>query len=91
MVSLYATLNKEMRGSLLPECEQEKQKVVPHRKRRNGNSDSDDGSSISKKEEIENCEPLLFYKQPRPVVTKNFFAPLRAVPMEGAEVCGFRQ
>jgi hypothetical protein len=24
----------------------------------------------------------------RPVVTKNLFAPLRAIPMEGAEMCG---
>jgi hypothetical protein len=33
------------------------------------------------------CTPLQVYQKPRPVVTKNFFAPLRAVPMEGEEVC----
>jgi hypothetical protein len=36
---------------------------------------------------MEKCRPLLVYQKPRPVVTKNFFAPLRVLPMEGAEVC----
>jgi hypothetical protein len=34
------------------------------------------------------CAALLVYKQPRPVVTKNFFAVLRSLPKEGAEVRG---
>jgi hypothetical protein len=88
MLRIYATIHREMRQSLLPECEQEKEEAVPHRKRRKGNRDSDDGSSISKRENTENCAPLPVYKQPRSVVTKNLFAPLRAVPMEDAEVCG---
>jgi hypothetical protein len=49
---------------------------------------TDDGSSISKREAVEKCRPLPVYQKPQPVVTKNFFAPLRAVPMEGAELCG---
>jgi hypothetical protein len=59
----------------------------PHSKHRKIISDSDDGSSISKREATEKCRPLLVYQKPRPVVTKNFFAPLRAVTMKGAEVC----
>jgi hypothetical protein len=64
-----------------------KEEAEPHSKRRKRNSDSDDGSSISKREATEKCRPLPVYQMPRPVVTKNFFAPLWAVPMKGAEVC----
>jgi hypothetical protein len=76
-----------MEDSLLQECAQGKEEAVPHSKRRKRNSNSDDGSSISKREATEKCRPLPVYQKPRPVVTKNFFAPLRAIPMEGAEVC----
>jgi hypothetical protein len=37
---------------------------------------------------MEKCRPLPVYQKPRPVVTKNFFALLRVIPMEGVEVCG---
>jgi hypothetical protein len=76
-----------MEESPLPECAQGKEEAEPHSKRRKRNNDSDNGSSISKREATEKCRPLPVYQKPRPVVTQNFFAPLRTVPMEGAEVC----
>jgi hypothetical protein len=75
-----------LKDSLLPECAQGKVEDVPHRRRRKRNSDSDDGVSINKREATEKSRPLPVYQKPRPMVTKNFFALLRAVPMEGAEV-----
>jgi hypothetical protein len=76
-----------MEESLLPECAQGKEAAQPHRKHRKRNNDSDDSRSIIKREATEKCRPLPVYQKPRPMVTKNFFAPLRAVPMEGAKVC----
>jgi hypothetical protein len=76
-----------MKESLLPECSQGKEEAEPHSKRRKRNNDSDDGSSISKREPTEKCRPLPVYQKPQPVIKTIFFAPLRAVPMEGAEVC----
>jgi hypothetical protein len=76
-----------MEDSLLPECAQGKEEAEPHSKRRKRNSDSDNGSSISKREATEKYRQLSVYQRPRPVVTNNFFAPLRAVPMEEAEMC----
>jgi hypothetical protein len=76
-----------MEDSLLPECAQGKEEAETQSKRRKRNSDSDDGSSISKREATEKCRPLPVYQKSRPVVTKNLFAPLRPVHMEGAEVC----
>jgi hypothetical protein len=76
-----------MDNRLLPESAQGKEEAEAHSKRRKRNSDSDDDSSISKREATEKCRPLPVYQKPRSVVTKNFFAPLRIVPMEGAEVC----
>jgi hypothetical protein len=76
-----------MENSLLPECAQVKEEAEPHSKHQKRNSDSNDGSSISKREATEKCRPLPVHEKPRPVVTKNFYPPLRAVPMEGAEVC----
>jgi hypothetical protein len=76
-----------MEGSLLPECAQGKEQAGPQRKLRKRNSDSDDGSSISKRKAAEKYRPLPVYQKPLAVVTKNFFAPLRAVTMQGAEVC----
>jgi hypothetical protein len=35
---------------------------------------------------MDKSRPLPVYQKPRPVAIKIFFAPLRAVPMEGAEV-----
>jgi hypothetical protein len=87
MLRLYTATHREMKESLLPECAQGKEETEPHSKRRKRNNDSDYGSSVSKREATEKCRPLQVYQKPRPVVTKNFFAPLRAVPMEGAEVC----
>jgi hypothetical protein len=87
MLRLYTATHREMEDSLLPECAQGKEEATPHSIRRKRNSDSDEGSSISKGEATEKCRPLPVYERPRPVVTKNVFAPLRAVPMEGAEVC----
>jgi hypothetical protein len=76
-----------MEDSLLPDCAQGKEEAEPHSKSRKRNSNPDDGSNISKREVTEKYRPLLVYQKPRPVVTKNFFAPLRAIPREGAEVC----
>jgi hypothetical protein len=67
-------------------CTRKKQ-AEPQSKRRKRNNDSDDGSSISKREATEKYTPLPVYQKRRPVVTKNYFAPLRAVPMQGEEVC----
>jgi hypothetical protein len=85
MLRLYAATHGEMEDSLLPECTQGKYEAAPHSKRRKPNSYSDHGSSISKREATEECRPL---PKPRPMVIKNFFAPRRAVPMEGVEMCG---
>jgi hypothetical protein len=87
MLRLYTAAQSEMEDSLLPECAQGEEEAEPHSKRRKINSYSDDGSSNSKREATEKCRPLPVYQKPRPVVTKNFFAQLRAVAMEGAEVC----
>jgi hypothetical protein len=73
--------------SPLPECAKGKDEAESHNKRLKGDSDSDDGSNISKREATEKYRPLPVYQKPPSVVTKNFFASLRAVPMEGAEVC----
>jgi hypothetical protein len=88
MLRLYAAIHREMEDSLLPECTQEKEEATPRNKRRKRNSDPDDGSSISKREATEKCRPLPVYQKPRSVVRNNFFDPLRAVPLVGAEVCG---
>jgi hypothetical protein len=87
MLRLYAAIQREMEDSLLPEYAQAKEEAAPRSKLRKRNSDSDDGSSISKKEATEKCRPLQVYQKPRPVLTSKFFPPLRAIPMEGAEVC----
>jgi hypothetical protein len=79
--------HREMEDSLLPECAQRKEEAEPHSKGRKSNSDTDDGSSISKMEAREKCRPLPIYQRQRPVVRKNYYAPLMTVPMEGAEVC----
>jgi hypothetical protein len=88
MLQPYAEIHREMEDSLLPECARGKEEAAPHSKRRKRNSDSDNGSSISKRDATKKCRPLTVYQKPRPVATKNFFTPLRAVPMEGAKVCG---
>jgi hypothetical protein len=77
MLRLYAAIHKELKDRLLPECDQEKEEDAPHSRRRKRNSDSDDGSSIRKREATEKSRPLPVYQKPRLVVTKNFFAPLR--------------
>jgi hypothetical protein len=87
MLRLYTATHREIEDSLLPECAQGKLEAEPHSKRRKRNSNSDDGRGISKREATEKCRPLPAYQKPRPVVTKNFFAPLRAVPMKNAGVC----
>jgi hypothetical protein len=74
MLQLYAAIHREMEDSLLPECAQGKEEAAPHSKLRKSNSDSDDGSSISKREATEKCRPLPVYQKTRPEVTKNFFA-----------------
>jgi hypothetical protein len=61
------------------------EKVAPQSKRRERDSDTDDGSSVSKKEATEKSRPFPVYQKPRPVVTRDSFAPLTAVPMDGAE------
>jgi hypothetical protein len=61
MLRLYAAIHREMEDSLLPECTQGKEEAEPHSKRRKRNSDSDDGSSISKREATEKCRPLPIY------------------------------
>jgi hypothetical protein len=85
MLRLYATTHRELTESLLPECAQEKKRGRPRSRRRKRNSDSDDGS-ISKRKATDKPRQLPAYQKPRPVATKNYFAPLRAVPMEDAEV-----
>jgi hypothetical protein len=75
-----------MEVSLLLDCALGKQEAEPHSEGRKRYSDYDDGSSICKREATEKYRQLPVYQNPRPVVTTNFFAPLRAVPMEGAEV-----
>jgi hypothetical protein len=86
MLPLHAASHREMDDSLLPECALGKEGPAPHSKRRKGNGDSDDCSSVSKRGR-QKCRPLPAYQKPRPVVTKNCFVPLRALSMEGAEVC----
>jgi hypothetical protein len=88
MLRLYAAIHREIEDSLLLECDQGKEEAVPYSKCRERNSDYDDSSSISKREVMEKCRPLPVYQEPRPVVTQNFFALLRTVTMEDAEVCG---
>jgi hypothetical protein len=77
-----------MEDSLLPECAQGKEEAAPRSERRKRNRDSN--HSISKKEATETSRPLPVYQKPQPVITKNFFAPLRSVPTEGPEVCDER-
>jgi hypothetical protein len=85
MLRLYATTHRDLKESLLPECSQEKEKDAPHGRRRKRNSDSDDGST-SKRKATDKHRQLPAYQKPRLVATNNYFAPLRAVPMEDAEV-----
>ncbi|PNF27753.1 hypothetical protein B7P43_G12787, partial [Cryptotermes secundus] len=80
-------MHRELVESLLPEPTQDTEDA-PHSRRRKRNSDSDDNgssSSSTKKEAKERSRPLLVYQKPRPVATKYFFAPLRSVPMDGAQ------
>jgi hypothetical protein len=86
MMRLYAAIHRELEDSLLLECAKGSEEDVPRSKRRKRNSDSDDGSCTGKRKATDNSRPLPVYQKPRPVAIKNFFAPLRAVPMEGAEV-----
>jgi hypothetical protein len=86
MMRLYAAIHRELEDSLLPECAKGSEEDVPHSKRRKRYSDSDDGSSTCKREATDKSRPLPVYQKLRPVAIKNFFAPLRVVPMEGAEV-----
>jgi hypothetical protein len=58
MLRLYTATHREMEDSLLPECAQGKEEAEPHRKRRKRNSDSDESSSINKREATEKCRPL---------------------------------
>jgi hypothetical protein len=76
-----------MENSLLPEFAQGKVEAEPHSKRRKRNSDTDNDRNIRIREATEKCRPLTVYQKPRAVVTKNFYAPLRAVPTEGAKLC----
>jgi hypothetical protein len=87
MLRLYAETHRELEDSLLPECAQGKEEAAPCSELHIRNSDSDDDSTISNRQAVEKCRPLPVYQKPRPMVTKNFFALLRAVPMEGVEVC----
>jgi hypothetical protein len=87
MLLLYATAHRGLEDSLLPECAQGKGKAGFRSKRRKRNGDSDDCTSLRKGEATEKCRQLPVYQKPRPVVTKNIFAPLRAVTMAGAEAC----
>jgi hypothetical protein len=86
MMRLYAAIQRELVDSLLPECAKGSEEDVPHSKRRKRNSDSDEGSSTGKREATDKSRPLPVYQKSRPVAIKNFFAPLRAVPVEAAEV-----
>jgi hypothetical protein len=58
MLRLYTATHREMEESFLPECAQGKEEAQPHSKCRKRNSDSDDGSSISKREATEKRRPL---------------------------------
>jgi hypothetical protein len=86
MMRLYAAIHRELENSLLPECAKGSEEDVPHSKRRKRYSDSNDGSSTGKGEATDKSRPLPVYQKPRPVAIKNFFAPLRAVSMNGTEV-----
>jgi hypothetical protein len=86
MMRLYAAIHRELEDSLLPECAKGSEEGVFHSKRRKRNSDSADGSSIGKGKATDKSRPLPVYHKPRPVAVKNFYAPFRAVPMEGAEI-----
>jgi hypothetical protein len=86
MMRLYAAIHRELEDSLLPECAKGSEEDVPRSKRRKRYSDSDDGSSTGKREVTDKSRPLPVYQKPRPGAINNFFAPLRAVPMKGAEV-----
>jgi hypothetical protein len=48
-------------------------------------SESDNESSVSKKEVPEKSRPLTVYQKPRPVVAGNSLPPLRAVLMDDEE------
>jgi hypothetical protein len=86
MMRLYAAIHRELEDSLLPDCAKGSEEDVPRSKRRKRNNNSADGSSTGKGEATDKSRPLSAYQKPRPVATKNFYAPLRAVPMEVAEV-----
>jgi hypothetical protein len=86
MMRLYAAIHRELEDSLLPECAKGSEEDVPRSKRRKRNGESDDGSSTGKRKATDKSRPLSVYQKSRPVAIKNFFTPLRAVPMEGAEV-----
>jgi hypothetical protein len=91
MLRLYAAIHKDMNDAPLPAETKGKEEVAPQSRCRKRNSDSDDSSSNGKKESTEISRPLPVYQKPRPVITKNFFAPLRAVPMDGEEKCDERK
>jgi hypothetical protein len=86
MMRLYAAIHRELEDSLLSECAKGSEEDVPRSKRPKRNNDSDNGSSIGKREATDKSRSLPVYQKPRPVAIKNVFVPLRVVPMEGAEV-----
>jgi hypothetical protein len=58
---LNAAIHRELKDSLLPECDQEKEEDAPHSRRRKRNSNSDDGSGTSKREATEKSRLLSVY------------------------------
>jgi hypothetical protein len=70
MLRLYAEIHRDLKDSLLPECAQRKEEYGPHSRRKKTNSDSDDGSSISKREATEKYRPLPVYQKPRAVIKR---------------------
>jgi hypothetical protein len=86
MLRLYTEIHRDWGQSPAGVCARKRGGSAPQQASKE-KSDSDEGSSTSKWEVTEKCRPLLVHQKPRSVATNNFFAPLRAVPMLGAEVC----
>jgi hypothetical protein len=72
----------DMRGSLQPDRKDIEEQAATQNGRRKRGSDSEDDNNVSKKEAPE--RPLAVFHKSRLVATRNFFAPLRGIPMESA-------
>jgi hypothetical protein len=87
MLRLYAATHREIEDSLLPECAQVKEEAKPNSSHRKEIATLTTVEASVRGRRRKNIDSLPVYQKPRPLVRNNFFAPLMAVPMVGAEVC----